>query len=207
MGKPEDMPVMAGKNVPEDRAGVSRNLSAEAEKKVVRSAGKPSPLKKLDRDKLVHELEVHQVELELQNEELRRSQEEMEAAKERYFELNDLAPVGYFSISGKGLILEANLTGANMLGIAQRDIRTQRFSSFIFTADQDIFYLNRRQLLEAKILAVADVVEAVASHRPYRPALGVDKALEEQSNGRASFMILKYWMPALSFSQGRTSGS
>jgi PAS domain-containing protein len=63
-----------------------------------------------------HELRVHQIELEVQNDELRRAQAELEVARARYFDLYDLAPVGYCTVSEKGLILEANLTAATLLG-------------------------------------------------------------------------------------------
>ena len=66
---------------------------------------------------LVHELRMHQIELEMQNEELRRRQETLEASWARYFNLYDLAPVGYFTLSHKGLILEANLSAAALLGV------------------------------------------------------------------------------------------
>jgi len=150
MGKPGDMPGREVKKEPEVSAASNRKLRTEAEKKVALSKGKASPLKKLNLDKLVHELEVHQVELEMQNEELHRSHAELEAAKERYFDLYDLAPVGCFTISDKGVILEANLTAANMLGVLTRDLRAQQFSSLIFKADQDIYYLHRQQLFETR---------------------------------------------------------
>ena len=107
---------MAGKKKQDDGEVSSRRLRTEAEKKVALTAGKSDLLKKRDLDKLVHELQIHQVELEMQNEELRRTQEELQASREQYFELYDIAPVGYFSLSEAGIILEANLTGANMLG-------------------------------------------------------------------------------------------
>jgi len=150
MGKPGGTTGRAGKKKPEEREVRNRKLRAEAENKVARSAGKTPPLKEQDLDKLVHELEVHQVELEMQNDELLRSQAELESAKETYFELYDLAPVGYFSISEKGVILEANLTGANMLGMVPHDLRAKIFSSLIYKEDRDIYYLHRQKLFETQ---------------------------------------------------------
>jgi len=95
----------------------------------------------------LHELRVHQIELEMQNEELRRTQQELEASRERYFDLYDLAPVGYLTLSEKGLILEANLTAAKLLGVARSALVKQPLSRFILPADQDIHYQHRKQLL------------------------------------------------------------
>ncbi len=97
---------------------------------------------------LLHELQVHQIQLEMQNEEIRRAQVELDAARERYFELFDLAPVGYFTLNEKGLILEANLTGAGLLGVARRDLARMPLTRFIVPADQDIYYRHRKQLIE-----------------------------------------------------------
>jgi diguanylate cyclase (GGDEF)-like protein/PAS domain S-box-containing protein len=96
---------------------------------------------------LLYELRVHQTELEMQNEELRRVQMELDATRTRYFDIYDLAPVGYCTLSEQGLILEANLTAATLLGVARAELARQRISRFILKADQDIFYLHRRQLL------------------------------------------------------------
>jgi PAS domain S-box-containing protein len=92
------------------------------------------------------ELHVHQVELELQNDELRRLQAKLEASRKRYFDLYDLAPVGYFTISEQGLILEANLTAAMLLGMTRNALVKRPFSSFIHPDDQDIYYWHRKQL-------------------------------------------------------------
>jgi PAS domain-containing protein len=67
---------------------------------------------------ILHELTVHQVELEMQNEELRQMQLELEAARARYFNLYDLTPVGYLTITGQGLIVQANLATATLLGVS-----------------------------------------------------------------------------------------
>ncbi len=99
-------------------------------------------------ERLLHELQVHQVELELQNEELRRAQVQLDAERARYFDLYDLAPVGYCTLDPQGLILEANLTAATLLGVSRGALMKRPFSRFILKADQDTYYLYRKQLLE-----------------------------------------------------------
>jgi two-component system, cell cycle sensor histidine kinase and response regulator CckA len=93
---------------------------------------------------MLHELKVHQIELELQNEELRRSRAELEVSHERYFDLFDLAPVGYFTLAEDSVILEANLTGGGLLGVARGDLVDRPFTGFVFPEDQDVYYLHRR---------------------------------------------------------------
>jgi PAS domain S-box-containing protein len=97
---------------------------------------------------MLHELRVHQIELEMQNEELRRAHAELDAARARYFDLYDLAPVGYFTLSDQGLILEANLMAASLLGVAKDALVKQPLPRFILPEDQDIYYLHCKQLFE-----------------------------------------------------------
>jgi PAS domain S-box-containing protein len=99
---------------------------------------------------LINELQVHQIELEMQNEELRRTQLELEAARNKYSDLYEFAPVGYFTISEKGMIVEANLPGATMLGVTRGSLTGSRFSDFITSDTQDIFYLHRKQVFKTK---------------------------------------------------------
>ncbi len=116
-----------------------------------KAARSPEDLKDLPPEEtrlVLHELRVHQIELEMQNEELRRAQEELIASQKRYFDLYNLAPVGYFTVSEQGLILEANLTLCALLGLARDSLVKQPFSHFIFKDDQDICYLCRKRLLE-----------------------------------------------------------
>jgi two-component system, NarL family, sensor histidine kinase UhpB len=96
----------------------------------------------------LHELRVHQVELKMQNEELRRAQAELEATRARYFDLYNLAPVGYLTISPKGLIEETNLTAATLLGVSRDKLMRQPISRFILGEDQDRYYLFRKHLSE-----------------------------------------------------------
>jgi PAS domain S-box-containing protein len=99
---------------------------------------------------LFHELQVYQIELEMQNEELRRTQRELALARDRYFDLFDLAPVAYLTLSARGLILEANLTAANLLGVERRALLELPFSRFVLPDDQDLYYRLRRRVLDSR---------------------------------------------------------
>jgi len=103
------------------RSGQPDDLRRRAEDKTLEKVSsrpkRSEPLSPEETLRQIHELQVHQVELELQNEELRKAQDELEDSRARYFDLYDLAPVGYFTVSEKGVILEANLTAATLLGI------------------------------------------------------------------------------------------
>jgi two-component system cell cycle sensor histidine kinase/response regulator CckA len=100
---------------------------------------------------LIHELEVHQIELEMQNKELRRVQQELEATRDKYADLYDFAPIGYLTVSENGQILEANLTAARLLGMERGGLRGQRLTRFIAFEDQDVYYKHC-----AAVLAAAD---------------------------------------------------
>jgi PAS domain S-box-containing protein len=133
-------------------ANSAQTLRRRAEALAADRAGEmPENLKTLSPGevrRVLHELRVHQIELEMQNEELRRTQEELEVSRARYFDLYDLAPVGYFTLSERGLILEANLTGAKLLGVARSALSKQPLSGFILPDDQDIHYRHFKPLLE-----------------------------------------------------------
>lgn len=122
-------------------------LREESEKKAGREAEKSPTQPTTDYETLVHELQVHQIELEMQNEELRLAQLTIERSRARYFDLFDVAPIGYFTLNDKGLIVEANLEGANILGVPRNNLAGQRLSRFIAPAFQDAFYLHRRDAL------------------------------------------------------------
>nr|MBF0222305.1 PAS domain S-box protein [Desulfobulbaceae bacterium] len=103
-----------------------------------------------DVKKLVEELNTYQIELELQNEDLRKTQLKLEQSRNRITDLYDFAPIGYLTVSDKGLIVEANLTAADMLGVAKGILLKQPISAFIIADDQDIYYRCRKKLLETK---------------------------------------------------------
>ena len=106
---------------------------------------------------LIEKLRIHQIELEMQNEELRQAQSELIKVRDNYSDLYDFAPVGYITLSEKGLILEANLTSANMLGVERRLLIGKPFSRFITSATQDVFYFHRKKLFETKNMQTCEL--------------------------------------------------
>lgn len=81
--------------------------------------------------RLLHELEVHQIELEMQNAELRQARDEVEAALNRYTDLYDFAPIGYFTLDRDGIISAANLSGAGLFGVERARLIGRRFGLFV----------------------------------------------------------------------------
>ena len=98
---------------------------------------------------LLHDMHVQQGELEMQNEELRRKDLELEAERQRYFQLYEHAPLGYCIVSEEGLLLQTNLTAARLLGVRPSSLHRPRFSSFICQEDQGRYYLGIKQLLSS----------------------------------------------------------
>lgn len=94
---------------------------------------------KVDAQRILHELQVHQVELELQNEELKQSKAEVDAGLEKYTDLYDFAPVGYFTLDGIGTIQLLNLTGASLVGIERSKLMGRRFGLLIAPEQRPVF--------------------------------------------------------------------
>ncbi len=93
---------------------------------------------------LVQSLRTHQIELELQNEELRKTHLELDALHSRYFDLYDLAPAAYVTVGENGLIAEANLAAAKLLGVARDPLGIYNFSHFILEEDQALYFRERK---------------------------------------------------------------
>jgi PAS domain S-box-containing protein len=135
----------------------SGKLRRLAEKRLLERHADLSDMPLEDITELIHELRVHQIELEMQNEQLRQAQLDLQTALDKVTDLYDFAPIGYFSISAIGLILEVNLMGATMLGMERGKLAGRRFSQFITKDDQDVFYLHRQKLLETKTKQVCEL--------------------------------------------------
>ena len=131
---------------PKDAAGLRRRAEVQFQQAHLASAEAIAVMSPAEMQRTLQELRVHQIELEMQNEELRRAQVALDLARDRYFDLFDLAPVGYCTLSADGLILEANLTAATLLGVARGSLLKRPFFSFITAEDQDRFHLLRGKL-------------------------------------------------------------
>ena len=130
----------------------SELLRMQAETQLRPAADPPPPptgdLSRAAMVRLLHDLQVHEVELNLQNEELRHSQAELGAARAHYFEFYDLAPVGYVTVSAAGMILEVNLTLATLLGVARAKLLNTPLARYLVKAAADRFYLQCQELFE-----------------------------------------------------------
>ena len=110
--------------------------------------------------RLLHELQVHQIELELQNEELRNSRAQVEAAVSRYADIYDFAPVSYFTLTSGGVITQTNFAGARLLGLERARLLGNRFEAFVSRVDQpafnaliqQVFAAQAHQALEAELV-------------------------------------------------------
>ena len=116
-------------------------LRAQAEKKLSarKKKSEPQAYTKADTLRLVHELEVHQVELEMQNEELTRARAELEKALVQYTDLYDFAPVGYILLGGDGRIRQINLGGASLLGMDRSNLIGKRLGGFVSDESHSVF--------------------------------------------------------------------
>ena len=135
--------------------GSAASSGSELRERAEHAARRKPPLSAVDLNNLspevmrqtLHELQVHQIELQMQNEELQSAQIRLDKSRARYFDLYDLAPVGYCTVSEQGLITEANLATASLLGLSRSYVVNQPISRFIQRAHQDRYYIHRKQVM------------------------------------------------------------
>jgi PAS domain-containing protein len=118
---------------------MENDLRKEAES-LLGSKFDASQLQDKSLDEIIHELKVHQIELELQNEELLKTQERLVASQQKYFELFDLAPVAYLMVDSSTRLHDVNLTAANLFKEERGLLFNKKFDSFIHPEYQDDFY-------------------------------------------------------------------
>jgi signal transduction histidine kinase len=131
---------------------------AEEQLKLNREAVRNVSATKTGLRKLLHELEVHQIELEMQNEELSLAKEEADIATQKYIELYDFAPSGYFTLSQKGNIIGLNLRGANMLGNERLHLINKRFCLFLSEDKKPVFNLFLSKVFENKVKESCEII-------------------------------------------------
>ena len=100
--------------------------------------------------RILHELRVHQIELELQNEELRRTQSELQNTQKKYFDLYNFAPVGYFTFDEHGVMVGVNLTAAKLLNRDRNQLQNKPFLVYLDTSTRPIFFEHLDMVFETK---------------------------------------------------------
>ena len=126
------------------------DLRKQAENKLQQMNSESSNTRPDEFKKILHELNVYQIELEMQNEQLRRTQFEIEEQRDKYTNLYDFSPVAYLTLNNNSLIIEANLTACKLFDIERNHLISTSVNNYINNEDKDIFYLLQRELLKSQ---------------------------------------------------------
>jgi signal transduction histidine kinase/ActR/RegA family two-component response regulator len=154
-------------NSPKDSVEFRRRAEARlCEKQKRHAAEGGNQRSEADTSQLLHELEVHQIELEMQNEELREARDKTEALLEKYTDLYDFAPVGYLTHNPAGNIHEANLTASKMLKTTRSMLINRRFGQFISAMDVPAFDIFRQDLFTNQVRHICEVALNVGGGAP-----------------------------------------
>ncbi len=141
-----------------------------------------------ERDRILHELGVYRAELEAQNDQLRQVQMDLEASRARYCDLYDRAPVGYCTVSEDGMIAEANLTAAALLGVPRSAMIGRPFYGFIFRDDRDTYYFFRQRLHDAQKPIRCELRLLPQTGEPFWGSL--EAMMEHAAGGSADFRVI-----------------
>ena len=156
-----------------------------------RRSHEPTPLEThspAELERMLYELQVYQIELEMQNEEMHRSQDEMDISRARYFDLYDLAPVGYLTVCEAGLIREGNFEAAGLLGVSRQALIKQPFTRFIPVHFQDHYDLLRKKLLDTRLPQTAELRMLGRKNKPFWAHLEI--SLAEDASGLPEFRVI-----------------
>ena len=153
-----------------DTNNVDPSLRTHAEEQLARTKTNAPDFAGHTPEELIHELQVHQIELETQAEELRQAYRALEESRDKYLDLYEFAPLGYLTLSDKGIICEVNLTGAALLGVVRKDLIRARFSTFVTESDGDTWYryFKKVQDLEGKQVCALSLMRGDGSVFPAR---------------------------------------
>jgi PAS domain S-box-containing protein len=150
-----------------DKSGQAESLRKSAEEHLRKAKAKAVKGEAYgNMQKLMQELQVHQIELEMQNEELRKTQQKLQTSRDNYFDFYNLSPVGYFTFDEKGLILDLNLISATLLSIEKRKLISKNFRPYVapdfrpsFNAFcKKVFETDVKQTCELKLNALTHVL-------------------------------------------------
>jgi PAS domain S-box-containing protein len=133
------------------------SLRGRAEEQL-RERKRSDSMVEVDTQRLVHELQVHQIELELQNEELREARVELESALARYTEMFEFAPIGYITISLDGALHELNHAAARLLGGVRSKLLQRRFNSFVAPSNWPLFAELVERVLDSEARETVELV-------------------------------------------------
>lgn len=133
-------------------------VQVKKQRRGAKASGKTASRTDADMQRLLHELQVHQIELELQNEELRKTQEALAEGLDKYTELYDFAPVGYFTLTADSKIQMVNLTGARLVGVDRSRLLGQRLNQYINPSPRSNFSAFLRQVFAEEKKQSCDVI-------------------------------------------------
>ena len=126
------------------------DLRRQAEERMKFEGSLPEEISPAEAQKVIHELRVHQIELEMQNDELRQTQEILEESRRRYIDLYDFAPIGYLTLDKLGFIKEANLTAARLLQVERSQLIDRHFAHFMVLEDRAAFRRHLSLVIEGE---------------------------------------------------------
>ena len=135
-----------------------------------------------DIEKLVHELQIHQIELQIQNDELRRIEQELTESREKYSDLYDFAPVGYVTCDSQGKILEVNLTACSMLGVERKKLLHKHFQRFVAGEDGNKIHNHLRGVFKSGNPQTCEIVLKSVLNETYFNAR-LESTLRESASG------------------------
>lgn len=108
-------------------------------------------------NEMIHEIQVYQIELEMQNEEMKRSQSEIELSRNKYSDLYDFAPIGYFTLNVNGIIVDVNFAGARLLGVDKSVIKNKPLTLYIASNHHTVFYNHLKKTLYSKTKQISEI--------------------------------------------------
>jgi len=171
---------------PEDNKLTELRRRAEERLRVQLHSQDPLKIPPQELPRLIYDLQVHQIELEMQNDELRRAQEELSDMRDWFYDLYNFTPVGYITLNAKNLIVEANLAVTEMLDIDRSQLINQQFIALVALDGQDVCYKSFRKL---KQTAGRDTVDVKMGKRGGHCFLGQTGSSVYRRSGRKCHRI------------------